>query len=192
MSRRPLLAPLLLGAAALVAATSWWLSDNPLTAGAQAAAQPPPHETTTDPAVSPLPLTPAPGEEPLGPMEDRDDGITDDDLWAHISDADNSDVPPDLFAELTELGADVVRADATGMGRDRWPDYWADAASGRADPCCTDIAIHAAGAYTDPTNKDVVHVTVVWTAAPNHAGSSEHVADILLVHDREGWRPTRR
>jgi hypothetical protein len=193
MSRRRRVAPLLLGAALVVASASWWLSDNPLPADAHAAPQPSPRDMASDPtSLSGRPETSTREASPP-PLENDEDGFASTDLWAHISDPANSDLPPDLFAELSALGTDVVRADTTGVGRDRWPGYWAVTASGRADPCCSDMVIHAVGAFPDPGNHDAVRVTVVWSEAGALSnGESARMADILLTRDHESWLPARR
>ena len=62
--------------------------------------------------------------------------------------------------EASRLGAALVRADATGEGRDAFYGYWG---SGRAQPCCADIVVHAAGASAT-RYPGVVQVAVIWSA----------------------------
>lgn len=120
---------------------------------------------------------------------DHDEGFSSHDLWDHLNDPANSDLPPDLFAQLAQLGADVVRADATGHGRNQWSHHWATD-EGRAQACCTNITVHAAGAYTHPTDPDAVQVTVIWTGThPGRDNLVEQTSQIHLHPSPNGWRP---
>lgn len=192
MTRRHPIALLALSAAALVAAAAWWLTDSPLAADAHTRRAPvPPAELRDPPAPTPgADAPPSLVEDPLPPLDhDHDEGFRSHDLWDHINDPTNSDLSPDLFAELTQLAGDIVRADATGHGRDRWPHHWASD-TGRAEPCCTDITIHATGAYTHPTDPDIIEVTVIWTG--NHPGQTslvEQTSQVRLQHGPGGWQP---
>lgn len=194
MTRPHPIALLALTAAALVAAAAWWLTDNPLAADAHTARSPdPPAELHGPPAADPeTDAPPSLADEPLPPLDhDHDEGFSGHDLWDHINDPANSDLPPDLFAELTQLAIDIVRADATGHGRDRWPHHWTnDTHDARAEPCCTDIAIHAAGAYTHPTAPDVIEVTVIWTGNhPDQPSLVEQTSHVRLQRNAPGWGP---
>ncbi len=188
MRPRPNVAVLLVSAVVVVAAISWWVGNSALHADAQPvvdsrvmAAK----ASSTEP-VEPLPSTPRITAD--APLEDEDDGLGDENLWAHISDPTDSDLPPDLFAQLTQLGVDVFWADATGEGRERWPEYWRSAGSARSGACCADVAIHAAGSFTDPANRDIVNVTVIWEAAQQRI-ESVRVTHIALSRTDGGWRP---
>lgn len=189
MRPRPNVAVLLVSAAVVVAAISWWVGNSTLHADAQPMTDPP---TIAAKATSTEPVEPLPSNIPVAPnasLEDEDDGLADEDLWSHISDPANSDLPPDVFNEVTQLGVDLVRTDATGHRRGRWPEYWRHGASARAAECCTDVVIHAAGGFTDPANPDVVNVTVVWGAREARAGSVR-VTNVALRRTDEGWSPT--
>jgi hypothetical protein len=189
MSRRPPFALLGLGAAAAVVAVAWWLPAVPMSSEAAEA------PTESLPQVPPAwPNSGLDGvddvAEDLPALPEDHQGLTDEELWAHISDPANSDLPSELFAELSQLGIDYVRADATGEGRDRWPDHWPEGA--RADPCCTDITIHAAGASRDPAMHDLVLVTVVWSSeSPTDAAVSRRFSRVALHLDGPIWRPLR-
>ena len=190
VSARPPVALLLVGAAAVVAAISWWVGNSALHADAQPVSDPPAMDVTANPTE---PLGPLPSTTRLAadaPLEEEDDGFGEEDLSAHISDPANSDLPPDLFTELTQLGVDVVRADVTAEGRDRWPEYWRSAASERTGKCCADVVIHAAGGFTDPTNRNVVIVTVIWEATDERMGIVR-VSHVALRQADEDWSPTR-
>ena len=195
MSTRAPIALLVLGAAAVVGAVNWWVSPSSDTAGAVAdsvvhvgeplqPAQRAPHAETSTPSA---PL------KRLAPLDD-DGGLDNDELFAHLSDPANSDLPPALFAELSQLGVAVVHADATGIGREKWSAYWDHVSGARADPCCSDIEAHAASAATHPSADGTVQVIVVWTdvsSAHRPAPEQEVVSFVRLRSTPSGWEPTR-
>ena len=191
MSTRAPIALLVLSAAAAVGAVSWWLS--PSSATADAVADSAMHadearqrvqravQAERSPRGAPL--------KQLAPLDD-DGGLPDDELFAHLSDPANSDLPPELFAQLTELGVAVVRADATGMGREQWPEYWDRAPGARADHCCSKIVVQAASSSTHPSGDGTVDVVVLWRAAAEPIGN-DRVSRVRLQSTTEGWQPTR-
>lgn len=184
---------LVLGAAAVVAAVTWWAPQGSATADAESSQlvpqevrRPLDHADAPDATESSTPPTPLP---PLG----ADGGLSSDELFSHLSDPANSDLPPALFTELSELGVDVVRADATGVGRERWPEYWRSP-TGRAAPCCTGVVVHAAGAAAHPSGDGTVHVTVLWTdVATPHQDAAESLLTsfVRLRRTATGWQPLR-
>lgn len=95
----------MVGAVAVVAAVIWW---TPADGGPAAAlsAELEPASTAVHALETPLPGTAA-GADPATPaaLEDADDGYSDTDLWTHISDPKNSNLPSDLFEVLSEVGA---------------------------------------------------------------------------------------
>ena len=80
--------------------------------------------------------------------------------WAQLSDPGRSNLGAAVAAETSRLGAALVRADATGEGRDAFYGYWG---AGRAQPCCANVVVHAAGASATQ-HPDVVQVAVIWSA----------------------------
>lgn len=80
--------------------------------------------------------------------------------WAQLSDPARSNLGAPMAAEASRLGTALVRADATGEGRDAFDGYWG---AGRAQPCCGDVVVHAAGASATQY-PDVVQVAVIWSA----------------------------
>lgn len=117
--------------------------------------------------------------------------VTDDEVWADIADPANSDLPPDQFQQAADVAAAVVRADTTGQGRERWPHYWQDR---RAQPCCADVTIHAAGARHHPDHADEVEATVVWSGDPHpHVSGTftEQITHLRLAPANDTWRPRR-
>ena len=191
MSTRAPIALIVLCAAAVVGAVSWWLSASSAFADADAesvlqvdvALQP------TQRAAPPETTAAKPPLKKSAPPDD-DGGLTDDELFAHLSDPANSDLPPALFAELSELGVAVVRADATGIGRKQWPKYWERRPTSRADPCCSNIAVQAASAATHPSGDGSVKVTVLWKDALASA-ATERVSFVHLHDTGSGWEPAK-
>lgn len=183
------IAAIVLGAIALVAVVTWWV---PRDADPSAAVVPVAESRSARAGASqdqPTPEASTPASRaPQPPLEEADDGLNAEDLWAHISDPRNSDLPPRLFASLAKLGVKVVRADATGAQRDRWPDYWATDA--RAKTCCRRITVHSSGAAKDPVSPDVVRVTVAWSAE-DLGDVGARVTTVALRRSSSGWEPVR-
>jgi hypothetical protein len=180
---RSAVAPLALGAVAIVAAAAWWIPLDPPSHAEPANGSP------DEFAAAPLLLRPGVegAEDAVVPdaIEDGHDGFDSANLYDYLNDPANSDLPADTFAEVTRLAADIVRADATGEGRHRWPDYWDTDV--RADPCCAAVTILATGAYIDPSSTDAARVTVIWASEPH----GERTTDLLLVRRDQTWRPVQ-
>lgn len=190
MKDRAPIAVIVLGAIALVAVVTWWL---PRDADPAAAVVPELEagsvaDATVEAHPTPEPALPVAGDV-RAPLEEADDGLGAEDLWAHISDPRNSDLPPRVFASLAKLGAEIVRADATGVGRGRWPHYWATDA--RAEPCCRELTVHASGAAKDPVSPGLVRVTVAWSGKGLGAADEARVSTIVLRRGATGWQPVR-
>lgn len=125
--------------------------------------------------------------------------ITPDDLADLISDPASSDLDLETWEETTAVAAEVVTADLTGEGRDRWPGYWEIASDlpsndpGGARPAYQDLRILGVGASAGPAD-GVVAVMVLWSATPTDpladppAGIPNHVI-LLHVGDDGGWEP---
>ena len=189
MSTRAPTALLVLGAAAVVGAVSWWLPPSSATADADAesvlqvdeALQPAQRAAPPETTAANAPL------KQLAPLDDSG-GLANEELLAHLSDPANSDLPPELFAELSELGVAVVRADATGIGREQWPEYWDRGPGARADPCCSEIVVQAASAANHPAVDGAVQVIVLWKDAAEST-ANERASFVRLQHARFGWEP---
>lgn len=95
--------------------------------------------------------------------------------WAQLSDPARSNLGAPM-PEASRLGAALVRADATGEGRDAFYGYWG---AGRAQPCCPDIVVHAAGASATQY-PDVVQVAVIWSA--QHIGADAASEQTTVVY----------
>ena len=185
---RPTASPALIVtlAAAIVAATGWWLTEQPDIAPTPAAAEltmatPPPISEAQPASVRPRTRLPK--------LERDNDGLGDQGLHAAISDPRASDLPLRLFRRLSRLATEIVIADATGAGRQRWPRYWGDLTA-RAEPCCASITIHAAGSTRDPDHREAALARVVWSGGSRDDQELRNQVSIVrLVHQRGGWRP---
>lgn len=130
------------------------------------------------------------GETPDDFGEGDQPPMSSDQLWADIADPTSSDLPADVFRAAADTAAAVVVADATGQGRERWPDHWSGP---RASPCCADVTIHAAGARRHPDHPSEVLAIVAWSgeALPHVPGNfSEEISELRIAPDgQDGWRP---
>ena len=89
-----------------------------------------------------------------------------------------------MAAEASRLGAALVRADATGEGRDAFYGYWG---AGRAQPCCADVVVHAAGASAT-RYPDVAQVAVIWSAQRANGGAvSEQTTVVYFARRGLEW-----
>ena len=102
--------------------------------------------------------------------------------WAQLSDPARSNLGAAVATETSRLGAALLRADATGEGRDAFYGYWG---SGRAQPCCANVVVHAAGASATPY-PDVVQVAVVWSATRLDGGPAVNEATTVFYFARRG------
>lgn len=107
--------------------------------------------------------------------------------WAQLSDPARSDLGPAVATETSRLGAALLRADATGEGRDAFYGYWG---TGRAQPCCTNVVVHAAGA-SSTGHPDVVQVAVIWSASRLDGGPAVVEQTTVFYFARRGtqWVP---
>jgi hypothetical protein len=104
--------------------------------------------------------------------------------WAQLSDPARSNLGASMAAEASRLGAALVRADATGEGRDAFYGYWG---AGRAQPCCADVVVHAAGASATQY-PDVAQVAVIWSAQRANGGAvSEQTTVVYFARRGLEW-----
>jgi len=105
-----------------------------------------------------------------------------------LADSASSDLPPDLYVQLSDLGSRVEVAYLTGVGREEWPGYF-----GRDDvaPQWRDVQVLAAGARSRNGATDAVDVTVVWSGQPVGGGPAVdgHISIVLLVSRNGFWQP---
>ena len=102
--------------------------------------------------------------------------------WAQLSDPARSHLGPAVATETSRLGAALLRADATGDGRDAFYGYWG---AGRAEPCCANVVVHAAGASAT-LYPDVVQVAVVWSATRLDGGPPVSEQTTVFYFARRG------
>jgi hypothetical protein len=100
--------------------------------------------------------------------------------WARLSDPGRSNLGVAVAAETSRLGAALVRADATGEGRDAFYGYWG---AGRAQPCCANVVVHAAGASATQ-HPDVVQVAVIWSAQRAGGGAVSEESTVVYFARR--------
>ncbi len=185
---RPTASPALIVtlAAAIVAATGWWLTEQPDIAPTPAAAE---LTMATPPPISEAQPASVRQRTRLPKLERDNDGLGDQGLHAAISDPRASDLPLRLFRRLSRLATEIVIADITGAGRQRWPRYWGEQTA-RAEPCCTRITIRAAGAIRDPHQREAILGRVVWSGGSRDGRELRNQVSIVrLVQHRGRWRP---
>ena len=143
------------------------------------------------PLVAPLNAATSNTTEPVDPWSDISDGATSEaDYLARLNDPARSDLPPQTAATLAQLGADVVRADLSGEGRERFPGYWSSAAAA-ATARCTDVVIEAAGAASLPGSTGS-RVAVVWSGVCGSVRSTERTTVVYFADIAGQWRPQPR
>lgn len=132
--------------------------------------------TTTAPAGHPHEEGAYPGRPPAG----VEPGYV-----ANVSEMARSDLAPAVFREVTAVGVAVLRADVTGVGRERWPGFWPE---GPYRPCCRDVVVLAAGARGDGAGR--VLVRILWSAQ-RLVGAPEgpRETQLPLVQRSGGWWP---
>ena len=147
----------------------------PLTStSAEGSSAPPPSSTL---ASSPTSTVASPPWAAIG-----EDAPTKAAYWAQLSDPARSNLGPAVAAETSRLGAALLRADATGAGRDAFYGYWG---AGRAQPCCANVVVHAAGASATQY-PDVVQVAVIWSATRLDGGPAVSEQTTVFYFARRG------
>jgi len=142
--------------------------------GAEGPSAPAPSST---PASSTTSTVPSPPWAAIG-----EDAPTKAGYWAQLSDPARSNLGPAVATETSRLGAALLRADATGDGRDAFYGYWG---AGRAQPCCASVVVHAAGASATQY-PDVVQVAVVWSASRLDGGPAVSEQTTVFYFARRG------
>jgi hypothetical protein len=110
------------------------------------------------------------------------------DAYRALNDPKRSGLEPKLASQLAGLGAQVVKADVTGVGRDAYPDYWA---GGQYRPCCQSISVQAAGARRSATHPGMIEVIVAWSAQrlDNGPALTNQVETVTFEQLGTDWRP---
>jgi hypothetical protein len=98
-------------------------------------------------------------------------------------------LPGDDAAALAELARELLIADATGAGRERFPGVWDE---GPSRPCCRRVEVHYVSAGLHPGDPDAALVLVTWSAVDHH-GQPTHTTVMPLAFTRTseagGWQP---
>ncbi len=99
-------------------------------------------------------------------------------------------IPPALAEEVQAVATEVLRADVTGEGRDRFGEYWGE---GLYRPCCRDVVVQGAVARAMEGREGAVVVSMVWSAERLDAGPPrEQVETDVYLVERDGqWAPIR-
>ncbi|MFJ5218757.1 hypothetical protein ACIP98_29060 [Streptomyces sp. NPDC088354] len=96
-------------------------------------------------------------------------------------------LPADTAARAVAIGRAVWTADATGVGRERWPDYFTDSAPAAA---YTRFRIQAAAAHRDRSQGVVVRL--VWAGAdPAGTFLEQRTATVRLIRKGTSWTPAQ-
>lgn len=105
-----------------------------------------------------------------------------------LADPASSDLPPDLYARLSDLGSRVEVAYLTGMGREDWPGYFGH---DDVEPQWSVVQVLAAGARSRNGATDAAEATVVWSGLPLDGGAAVdgHISVVLLVFRNGTWQP---
>jgi hypothetical protein len=99
-------------------------------------------------------------------------------------------LPAALAEEVQAVATEVLRADVTGEGRDRFGEYWGE---GLYRPCCRDVVVHGAVARAMEGREGAVVVSMVWSAERLDAGPprKQVETDVYLVERGGQWAPIR-
>jgi hypothetical protein len=110
------------------------------------------------------------------------------DVYKSLNDPKRSGLDPKVASQLAALGAKVVTADVTGVGRSAFPNYWS---GGQYRPCCQSVIIHAAGARPAATRPGMVQVIVAWSAQRANNGPALDNQGETITFGRVGsnWEP---
>lgn len=159
-------------------------STTSVTASASAAAPPP---SLPPPAPTPD-VSDASGPQQTPPAYEAPQ-LSDEQLQAYLDEADPSTVPDPLRGELVALASDVLDADLTGQGREKWPSYF-DAQP--ATKIWSDVHHRAAVVKWGKGGELVAEVTLLWSATDSLGVRHEDVAStITLVRVASGWSPKK-
>ncbi|MEV0657842.1 hypothetical protein [Streptomyces sp. NPDC050395] len=121
-------------------------------------------------------MLPPPGE---GRVADRQ-------IQRLIEEAWPADLPAPQENQLRHDAAELLRADATGLGRDRFPTVFADRPATAVAPAFSRLRIQAAIARKKSGGQAVVHL--VWAAADRGGTYSEGRISDFTFHRPKGHR----
>lgn len=102
-----------------------------------------------------------------------------------------ADLPPHTAKALVALGRQVWTAEATGNGRERWPTYFGDHASG-ATWLYSRFRLQAAVARRDAAAPGRAVVRLVWAGAdPSGSFLEDRTATVTFTRTGATWTPVR-
>jgi len=106
------------------------------------------------------------------------------DLYRLMRDPASSDLPPAVAAQASKVGAAFTVADASGVGREAFPDWWRERPP---VPVAAEVRVLAAGAAAYGR---LVQVVVVWDGtAPDGPALGERTSTVLLQVTSSGFVP---
>ena len=114
--------------------------------------------------------------------------ISQTDVLKNLNNPKQSGLNPKLASQLANLGTKVVVADVTGIGRELFPDYWAN---GQYRPCCDAIQIQGAGSRASGAHPGYIDVIVAWSARRLNGGPplTRQVETITFHKVGANWQP---
>lgn len=99
-------------------------------------------------------------------------------------------LPPELAEQAQAVATEVLVADVSGEGRERFDGYWGE---DLYRPCCREVEVHTSVARAVEGRDGMVVVSLVWSAERIDAGPPrEQVETDVYLIERDGtWVPTR-
>ena len=99
-------------------------------------------------------------------------------------------LPPELAEQAQAVAAEVLVADVSGEGRERFSGYWGEELY---RPCCREVEVHTSVARAVEGRDGMVVVSLVWSAERIDAGPPrEQVETDVYLTERDGtWVPAR-
>ena len=99
-------------------------------------------------------------------------------------------IPSDRSDKAQAVATEVLRADVSGEGRERFAGYWGE---DLYRPCCHNVVVHASVARALEGREEAVVVSMVWSAEALGAGPPREQVqtDIYLVERDGSWAPIR-
>ena len=99
-------------------------------------------------------------------------------------------LPPELAEQVQAVATEVLVADVSGEGRERFGGYWGE---DLYRPCCRDVEVHTSVARVVEGREAMVVVSLVWSAERIDAGPPREQVetDVYLIERDGAWVPTR-
>jgi hypothetical protein len=181
----------LVAAAAFLAAAGLWLVVHPRTtehrptARTQVTSDPPTADLPSAAPTSPPPRSADPVEEPDAPPSRK--ASSDQSIQKGLEATMPGNLPDDQEKELVALGWSVIRADLTGRGRQKWPDYFPGSPSRTR---YTGVRMRAGVARGVPARSGLAQVIVIWTGKdPRGREIPQERTAVCLAWNGSRWQP---